>query len=164
MRTLPHAGDRFQTATPNLNLNPVLLGLAYRELDDLTMRGAITVVQHMGGDPWRILESGYGMSNPAFGRAVRAMIKRSSIILPCRDERGQIVALHDHRRQWLTLPAVHIANPARARFAEIKILETVSVADSVALNENICAIARNGCDDQMVHTAIQAAERMRCVA
>lgn len=135
---------------------------AFRLCDDINARQAAAIAASLGGDAARILEAGYGLSTVSFARALQRSepMKYGTIVLPCRDASSAIVGLHDDRLQWLTAPAVHIANVLRARFAEIEICDTTAQADSVALAENICAVGRNGCDDRMVEAAILSALRL----
>lgn len=142
--------------------NATSLTTAFRYCDDIGPRQAATIAASLGGDPARILEAGYGLSTVSFARALQRTepMKHGTIVLPCRNAAGEIVGLHDYRLQWLTSPAVHVANAARARFAEIKICATTAQADSVALAENICAVGRNDCDDRAVESAILSALRL----
>ncbi len=135
----------------------------FRFLDDIGPRHAGLIAQHCGGDPSRLLEVGYGLVSPAFLRVFGAaprFIKIGAIVLPCRNAQGQIVALHDHRLEWLTPPEVHVSNPLRGPWAEIEVCETTSQADSRALTANICAIGRNGCDRRAVAAAVLSARRL----
>lgn len=136
----------------------------YRLLDDIDRRHAELIAEHCGGDPVRLLEVGYGLVSPAFlqrfGPPANS-IRRGSIVLACRNVPGEVVGLHDHQLQWLTPATVHIANPVRAPWTEIEICETTSIADSLALSANICAIGRNGCDKKTVAAAVLSARRNR---
>lgn len=153
MRTLTQPAGGLQLPAAGENYS---LAFAFRWLDDLSAHHAARVAASLGGDESRILEIGYGLANPTFSRALRHSkpIKHNSIILPCRDAKGEIVALHDHQMRWLTAPAVHIANPLRARLAGIELCDTTAQADSIAAIENVCVIARNGCDDRAVQSAV----------
>jgi hypothetical protein len=137
--------------------SPVNLSAAYRLLEDLTFRQAKIVAGHCGGTADRILDIGYGSVTPSFLRlpfAAREFLRLGLIILPCRDIHGRIVALHDCQFRWLTPPAVHIANPIRAKWTGVRVCRTTSEADSIALEENICAIGVNECDPTMVTSTI----------
>lgn len=138
------------------------LSCAFRLTDDIDRRDAEIIARACGGAVDRILEAGYGLVTPAFLRTLAPAaptLKKGSIVMPCRDERGEIIALHDHRMQWFTSANVHIANPIRGRWAEIQVCETTSEADSVALAANVCAIGRNGCDRKSVAAAVLAVLR-----
>jgi hypothetical protein len=159
MQRLPQAPGPLQ----GVDLLPTLPTYShlYRLLDDITLRHAKLIAEHCGGDPARILEVGYGLVSPAFLKRFDAaeFVKRGSIVLACRNATGEVMALHDHYLQWLTAAAVHVANPVRAPWAEIQICETTSLADSLALSENICAIGRNGCDKKTLAAAVLSARR-----
>ena len=159
MQTVTQTANGLQLPVTKSNNSLNALNYAFRWLDDISPLHAKMVAASLGGDESRILEIGYGLANPTFSRALRHSkpIKHNSIILPCRNAKGEIVALHDHQMRWLTAPAVHIANPPRARFAEIELCDTTAQADSIAATENICVVARNGCDDRAVQSAVLSA-------
>lgn len=142
------------------------LSNAFRLLDDINLRDAALIAEHSGGDAARLIEAGYGVLTPTAIRLlspVPKFVKHGLIVLPCRDALGRIVALHDYQVRWITSPAPHIANPLRARWAEIQVCQTTSEADSLALSLNVCAIGRNGCPERMVTAAVLSALRSTAV-
>jgi hypothetical protein len=145
---------------------PNNLTTAFRYCDDISMAQAIRVARNLGGDPYRVLCAGYGTSTPAFVRllSLGSSIKRKSVIIPCRDRNGRIVALHNESQEWFSSPSPHIANPARAPFAQVRICSTTPEADSVSLNENVAAIAINGCGEDEVRAVLSALVNSRVLA
>lgn len=132
---------------------------AFRLLEDINQTHAKTIARQTRCDAARILEIGYGVMTHGALRSLRSLgpvpkfVKSGLIVIPCRDIHGKVVALHDENLRWITAPTIHIANP-RAQRAEIQALETTIEADCLALSENVCAIARNGCDNNLVAVAL----------
>jgi hypothetical protein len=160
MQNLSHTRPPGQT-THSRPFFPVNLSAAYRLRDDIGPRHARLIAEHCGGNASRILEAGYGIVTPGFLRLIgpTVVIKKGSIVLPCRDAHGEIVALHSHEMEWFTPAKPHIANAIRGPWTEIEVCETTAEADSLALSINICAIGRNGCDDEAVAAAVLSARR-----
>jgi hypothetical protein len=159
-RNLSHTRPSGQTTHSAF---PSPLAIVDRLLEDLNQHHAELIVEHAGGDASRLLEvPGYGRVTVSALRLlgdVPKFVKIGLIVLPCRNSQGRIVALHDYQGRWITEPSPHIANAIRARWAEIRIYDTTSQADSIALSENICTIGRNGCDKKRVAAAVLSARR-----
>jgi hypothetical protein len=66
--------------------------------------------------------------------------------------------------QWITDPSPHIANPVRAQWSTVQIYDTTSQADTAALEMNICAVAVNGCDKQVVDAVVASLSQARSLA
>jgi hypothetical protein len=135
------------------------LSEAYRLLDDLSRAHAERIARQCGGDAARILETGYGLATSAFLRTFSEtvdFVRLGLVIMPCRNASGEIIALHDDHNRWLTPPAVHIANPIRAGWAEVRLCRTTSEADSLALELNVCAVGMNECNQDAVASALDS--------
>jgi hypothetical protein len=135
------------------------LSHAFRLTDDIDRRHAATIARSCGGAVDHILEAGYGLATISFIRSLVTppdFLRKGTPILPCRDAAGRVVAFHDAQLRWITEPSPHVANAIRARWSAIRILDTTSAADSVALQMNVCAIGVNGCRKQVVNALIAA--------
>lgn len=129
-----------------------LLTSAFRLAEDVGPKHAQVIAHNLGGDPDSILEAGYRVTTGAFVAAIRRhgfelpdfVTVRKTFLIPCLNEQGEIVALHDQNGQWVFDPAYHVSNPKRASFAPVRICRTTSEADSLAILKNICTVAANG--------------------
>ena len=129
-----------------------LAAQAFRVADDIEPRHALMIARNLGGDPNVILEAGYRLVTGAFLATFRRhdielpdfVTSRKTIILPCLNERGEIVAIHDEKGQWLLGSASHVSNPKRARYSPVRIGRTTSEADTLALAQNVCVVVAHG--------------------
>jgi hypothetical protein len=129
-----------------------LLQHACRLGDDVEPRHVNQIARNLGGDPSHLIQLSYRVVTGAFIAALRRqsydvpafVTVRKTIVLPCLNERGEIVGLHDQTGQWLFGPVSHVANPKRASFEPVRICRSTSEADALALSMNVCVIVAHG--------------------
>jgi hypothetical protein len=129
-----------------------LLARAYRFAEDIEPRHARTIALNLGGSPDLILQAGYRVVSGTFVAAIRRqnfelpdfVTVRKTLLIPCLNEQGEIVALHDQNGQWLFGSESHVANPKRAGIVPVRICRTTAEADTLALGENVCAVVAHG--------------------
>lgn len=129
-----------------------LLSRAFRVAEDLEPQHAQIIARNLGGDADTIFEIGYRVVSGAFVAAIRRhgfnlpdfVTVRRTFLIPCRDEQGEITALHDQNGEWLFGSTSHVANPKRAGYESVRICQTTSQADTVALRSNVCTVVAHG--------------------
>jgi len=139
------------------------LGPFFRTLDDLSPSATLN-----GIDPALIAQSGYKVCKRGYNG--RIAVPANSVIVPCRNPAGSVVALQTGVGRWITVPQVHVTNLIRRNWTNrLEFFATVVEADAAAHSRNIAAVVLNGVpleqlSKRLLSESYEIVDEWRCAA